>query len=264
MKVCIFDIKRFAVHDGPGIRTTVFFKGCPLDCRWCHNPEGISGDIERFTETVELDGVRLEKETEVGRYVEVEGLMEELLRDRIFMEESGGGISFSGGEPLQQSDALFRLLELASEQNIHTTVDTSGYARGEVVEKLATLTDLILYDLKTMDEEKHLQYTGISNRRITENLGKALNGTAEVIVRIPLVGGFNDSDEDVDSLLDFLKGLNRLRAVDILPYHAYGSHKYNRLRKENRQNGFKTPSDRRLEEIRRRFEGAGFRAGIGG
>ena len=264
MKVCIFDIKRFALHDGPGIRTTVFFKGCPLECWWCHNPEGLRSGTEFFTEKLTLDGVSFEKKVKVGKWMDVEDLMGELERDRIYMEESGGGISFSGGEPLQQAEALFRLLNLSRERNIHTTVDTSGYASPDTIETLSGLTDLILFDLKTMDKEKHLTYTGIPNARVLENLERILGGPAEVIVRIPLIAGFNDTDEEMDSILEYLKGLSGIQALDILPYHTFGTHKYRRFNRKNRQDGFKPPAKQRIEKIQKSFSDAGFIVGIGG
>ncbi|MFC2115691.1 glycyl-radical enzyme activating protein [Bacteroidota bacterium] len=264
MKVCIFDIKRFAVHDGPGIRTTVFFKGCPLECWWCHNPEGINKDTECFTEELELDGVSLSKEVKVGRWIDVEELINELERDRVFMEESGGGISFSGGEPLQQAEALFRLLEMSGERNIHATVDTSGYTSEENIIKTASYADLILFDLKTMDDAKHRKFTGVSNQRILSNLEKALECTHEIIVRIPLVEGFNDSESEIGSMIEYLSSLDGLEAVDILPYHPFGTHKYRRFNRENRLSGLKKPSDKRLKEVRNAFSDAGFRVRTGG
>jgi pyruvate formate lyase activating enzyme len=264
MKACIFDIKRFAIHDGPGIRTTVFFKGCPLGCHWCHNPEGINGEIEHFTEEVLLDGVKMKKETEVGRWVEVDQLMGDLERDRVFMEESGGGISFSGGEPLMQANALGRMLEISRERNIHTAVDTSGYASPDIMEKVSRLADLILYDLKIIDDQKHREYTGVSNSRILDNLDKVLEGPAEVLVRIPVITGFNDTDRELESMVSYLQNLGRIKEVDILPYHPYGTHKYRRFRMENRQNGFKTPGKPRLGQIEKMFSDAGFRVRTGG
>lgn len=264
MKVCIFDIKRFAIHDGPGIRSTVFFKGCPLTCRWCHNPEGIRKNTEHFTRELVLDGMTLHREVEVGRWIAVEELMDELERDRVFMEESGGGISFSGGEPLQQPDALFSLLEMSRKRNIHTAVDTSGYASVDNIRRVCECSDLILFDLKTMDDEKHRKYTGVSNRRILGNLEKALEGSADVVVRLPLVSGFNDSSEEIGSMLAFLRRLDGLEAVDILPYHPFGTHKYRRFNRKNRQNGFKTPPKERIKQIKNTFSEAGFKVKTGG
>jgi len=264
MKVCIFDIKRFAIHDGPGIRTTVFFKGCPLECWWCHNPEGIAKDTERFKEEVELDGIRIEKEVEVGRWISVSDLMDELEKDRVFMEESSGGISFSGGEPLQQADALFRFLELSRERNIHSTVDTSGYASKEKMKVVSNLADLILFDLKSTDDGNHHKYTGVSNKKILQNLEVALNGGTEVHLRIPLISGFNDSHEEIESMVNYLRPYERLKVVDLLPYHRLGSHKYKRFNRENRQNGFKAPLKARVGEIEKTFKDAGYTVKIGG
>jgi len=191
-------------------------------------------------------------------------LMDELERDRVYMEESGGGISISGGEPLQQPEALFRLLELSRERSIHTTVDTSGFASSDEMEKTSGLANLILFDLKTMNEKKHLKYTGVSRSHILENLEMVQHGTADVIVRIPIVTGFNDTDEEMRLMLDFLKGIPGVEAIDLLPYHHYGIHKYKRFNRENRQNGFKTPTKQRIEEISKMFSDAGFMVRVGG
>lgn len=264
MKVCIFDIKRFAIHDGPGIRTTVFFKGCPLQCWWCHNPEGINSDIEIFAEEVEFDGVMLDREVEVGKWWDVEALMDELGKDRVYMEESSGGLSFSGGEPLQQPDALFRLLELSRERDFHTTVDTSGYSASGKMEKLSGMADLIYYDLKCIDAEKHKEFTGVPVERILSNLEIALAGRAEVVARIPLVSGFNADNGEMEEIRDFLVRMGGIEDVDLLPYHPFGTHKYKRFNKENRQNGFVTPAKKKIEEIEGIFTGSGFRVRIGG
>jgi pyruvate formate lyase activating enzyme len=264
MKVCIFDIKRFAVHDGPGIRTTAFFKGCPLECWWCHNPEGIKKEPEQYTEEVELDGVRFEREVQVGRWIDTGELMDEMLRDRVFMEESGGGLSFSGGEPLLQPEALFHLLELSRNSGIHSCVDTSGYCSAATMEKLTRSTDMILYDLKSLDDDIHLKYTGVNNQGILENLSLAINGNAEVIVRIPLVAGFNTSEMDIERMLGKLKELEGLEKVDLLPYHRFGTHKYSKFKMENKQNGFGSPTKKRINEIRELFCSEGFTVSIGG
>jgi pyruvate formate lyase activating enzyme len=264
LKVCIFDIKRFALHDGPGIRTTVFFKGCPLDCWWCHNPEGIATGIEHYREKITFDGVEMQQETGVGKWIGIEELMDEMERDRVFMEESGGGITFSGGEPLLQADALFRLLELAGDRNLHSAVDTCGYAVPRIMERTSAMADLILYDLKTLDPEKHKKFTGVSNERILKNLETALEGSADVVVRIPIVSGFNDSAPDIGAILDYLSGHKGIRAVDILPYHPYGIHKYRRFGREIRQAGFSVPVQDRVTEIREQFSLAGFSVRIGG
>lgn len=264
MKLCIFDIKRFALHDGPGIRTTVFFKGCPLECWWCHNPEGIPPGTEVHTESVVMDGVTLEREVEVGRWIEVDDLMQELERDRIYMEESGGGLSFSGGEPLHQANALMELLQYSGKKGFHTTVDTSGYASPAVMDRVAGSANLIYFDLKTLDPVKHKKFTGVSNERILRNLELASNGKAELVIRIPLVSGFNTETGEMESIRDYLKLFRKVRSVDLLPYHSFGSHKYRRFSRENRQEGFSTPDERTTEEIRELFSASGFNVRIGG
>ena len=267
MKVCIFDIKRFAIHDGPGIRTTVFFKGCRLNCRWCHNPEGISSDIEHFDEEKEFDDVNLVKEIILGRWITLDELLVEIEKDRIFMEESGGGVTFSGGEPLMQHVALFAILKDCRVRKIHTALDTSGLVSESIFQQATELADLILYDLKSLDDEIHTKYTGMSNRKILENLEIALKGAARVVLRIPLVSGFNDTHEDQKQLIAYLEGLDNLHnlvQIDILPYHLFGMQKYKRFQKHNRQNGFGTPSGETVNSLKEGLIKAGFAVNVGG
>ena len=168
----IFNIKHFAVHDGPGIRTTVFFKGCPLSCRWCHNPESINPNLEEIEvpyARVSVTAKKCGKDT-VGKKVQVSEIMSEVLKDVIFYDESGGGITISGGEPLMQPDFLFSLLKECKIHNIHTCVDTSGYAPRKIIESIVDYVDLFLYDIKLLDNEEHVRYTGVKNDRIFQNL----------------------------------------------------------------------------------------------
>jgi pyruvate formate lyase activating enzyme len=264
MKACIFDIKRFAVHDGPGIRTTVFFKGCPLNCSWCHNPEGISPDIEHYTEQKTFDGVSLVKELIIGRWITLDELMVELEKDRIFMEESGGGVTFSGGEPLMQHEAVFALLQNCRERKIHTALDTSGLASERILRKATELADLILYDLKSLDDKIHKKHTGVSNKKILKNLEILLKGKARVVLRIPLVSGFNDRPVDHQQLIAYLESLDNLDQVDILPYHPFGTQKYKRFHKKNRQNGFGIPPREKVIALKEGLINAGFEVNIGG
>jgi pyruvate formate lyase activating enzyme len=264
MKACIFDIKRFAVHDGPGIRTTVFFKGCPLNCRWCHNPEGISADIEQYTEEKEMDGVRFEKKLIIGRWVGLDELMVELEKDRIFMEESGGGVTLSGGEPLMQHEAAFALLGKCRIQKIHTALDTCGLVSESILRQATELADLILYDLKSLDDKIHLKYTGASNRKILDNLEIALKGAARLVLRIPLITGFNDTAVDQQQLISYLGGLENLDQVDILPYHPLGRQKYKRFHKKNTQNGFGTPTGEEVISLKEGLINAGLKVNVGG
>ena len=262
MKACIFDIKKFAVHDGPGIRVTVFFKGCPLSCAWCHNPEGIPKDIIRLTENVDFDGIQIKRDVEIGRWIDIVELVNEIEKDRVFMEESGGGVTFSGGEPLLQPEVLLELLDICSKAGLHTAVDTSGYASGKVMQDVCKRTDLVLFDLKTLDDEKHKAFTGVSNKSILNNLDMALNSGTETIIRIPLVPGFNDDASEISAILDYLAPYEQLEQVDILPYHHYGNHKYKKI--NSRKESFEVPGPGHILETRKIFESAGYRVTTGG
>jgi pyruvate formate lyase activating enzyme len=215
-------------------------------------------------EEKEFDGVILEKELTLGRWIDVDDLMTEILKDRIFMEESGGGVTFSGGEPLMQPEAVFSLLERCRELKIHTALDTSGQAPAPVLQQATGMTDLILYDLKTLDDGVHRKYTGVSNKQILENLEIALAGEARVVLRVPFVAGFNDTAEDERRLLEYLGGLKNLEQVDILPYHPFGTQKYKRFHKKNRQNGFGAPEREKIQSFKEVLTKAGFAAHIGG
>ena len=258
MKAVIFDIKRFAIHDGPGIRVSVFFKGCPLECGWCHNPEGISPDVEHYAETVDFDGISIPREVVAGRTVTVEELCREIEKDIVFMKETSGGVTFTGGEPFHQAAFLEILSGEIKKRGIHTCIDTSGYAPRKVLERFLDRTDLFLYDLKTLDNEKHILHTGVSNRIILENLRMLNAAGSRVTVRIPLVPGFNDGKEDIEKMMDFLHGLGNIPAVEILPFHSFAKSKYRRFRKEYRFEHTGEPENGQLEAIRSEFYRSGF------
>lgn len=229
----IFDIKRFALHDGPGIRTTVFFKGCPLRCSWCHNPESHHAEPEEYPEQRMVDGKEVSMARVYGKKVEHGALVEELLRDQVFFQESGGGVTFSGGEPLMQSGALMKLLEDIGREGVHRAVDTSGYAAAEILMQTAAHTDLFLYDLKLMDPAKHMDYTGVDNRLILRNADRLLEAGAKVIFRIPVIPGVNDTEPEISAFLDFFhEREGTFSEVHLLPYHRIGTAKYRRLEKE--------------------------------
>jgi pyruvate formate lyase activating enzyme len=265
----VFDIKKFALHDGPGLRTTVFFKGCPLECWLCHNPESrdvrpelmvrTAGTVlcehclEAFHEGAfsQRPGSRavLTTGSEVceactalfltgevaiaGRQMTSGEVLEEIERDAVFYEESGGGVTFSGGEPLLQIAFLEELLDGCSERGFQTAVDTSGYAPLEALERIRDRTSLFLYDLKLMDEERHRAFTGVSNTPILENLTALAAAGADVIVRMPLLPGINDDDANLKAAGAFLTSLDRRYPVDILPFHRIGIDKYARLGMEH-------------------------------
>lgn len=263
--VVIFDIKRFAVHDGPGIRTTVFLKGCPLRCWWCHNPESqtmepVTVDIER-----KVNGRIVAGKKTYGEKIDGSVLMESLLRDRHFYEESGGGVTFSGGEPLLQIDGLTELLMLCGQNGIHTTVDTSGYADREHFERILPYTDLFLYDLKNMDPELHKKYTGADNGLIQDNADYLLENGANVVFRIPVIPGINTWEEEILRMIEFLRERQEyMKEVHLLPYHRIAGNKYLRLGMKPQLPDVKEPDQVLMEQIKTKFEKTGLEVIIGG
>lgn len=239
----IFDIQRFSVHDGPGIRTTVFMKGCPLRCLWCHNPEGLSSKPQpQFLEEACIGcgacgGERTLEMTEkcptgalkaVGRAWEPEELLEVLLADREFYGEDGG-VTFSGGECLLQADFVCHMLRLLKDRGISTAIDTCGAVPWEQVEKTLPLCDTYLYDVKCADPGLHLRCTGQDNRRILENL-RALSRRGVVLrIRIPVIPDCNDAPEEMEAVGCILKDLPGIRSVTLIPYHTLGKSKYKTL-----------------------------------
>lgn len=263
--VVIFDIKRFAVHDGPGIRTTVFLKGCPLRCWWCHNPE--SQAKEPFTVEIDrkVNGKSVPGKKVYGEILEVGTLMGSLLRDRHFYEESGGGVTFSGGEPMMQIDGLTELLESSKQNGLHTTVDTSGFAQRDYFERIREHTDLFLFDLKNMDPALHEKYTGVDNGLIHSNADFLLENRANVIFRIPVIPGVNTSDEEVTGMVSYLEERSDyLKEVHLLPYHRIAENKYFRMRMKNQLPHVKEPERPFMEQLKTRFEKTGLEVVIGG
>lgn len=248
----IFNIQRFSVNDGPGIRTTVFMKGCPLRCWWCHNPEGIGFEPE-------VNG-----KTEIGNYYTVEELLEEILKDRIFYDESGGGVTFSGGEPLSQIDFLTEILDKCNSAGIHTAVDTSGYANKILLKKIIDKTDLFLYDLKLIDPVQHLKYTEVSNTEILDNLDYLIRTKAEVIIRIPMIPGIIATIENMTAIRDFLSGYDNKPTIHLLPYHKIAEGKYEKFGLKNKMNGKKELTEKEILENRLIFEESEFKVKIGG
>ena len=263
--VVIFDIKRFAVHDGPGIRTTLFLKGCPLRCWWCHNPE--SQTREPFAIEIErkVNGKSIKGKKFYGERLEVGALMESLLRDRHFYEESGGGVTFSGGEPLMQIDGLSNLLEASGENGIHTTVDTSGFAQREHFERILDHTKLFLFDLKNMDPELHLKYTGVDNGLILSNADYLLENRAQVVFRIPVIPGINTTEDELTRMIGYLEERQEhLKELHLLPYHRIAENKYFKMRMKNQLPDVKEPDQTFMEKLKRRFERTGLEVIIGG
>jgi pyruvate formate lyase activating enzyme len=296
----VFDISRYAIHDGPGIRTTVFFKGCPLNCWWCHNPESMasapqvamresrciccgrcidgcpSGAIafEGGVPATDpslcrlcLECTRLcyaEAREVVGRTVTVDEVMTEIEKDIPFFDESGGGVTFSGGEPLMQPAFLLRLLEECGRMEIHRTVDTSGHASRDLILKAAARSDLFLYDLKHMDTEIHRQYTGVSNQTILDNLRALSEQPVAIRVRFPVIPGVNDSLEHAGQVGSFLARLTRVKHVELLPYHDVMRSKYQRFGLAWRLGPAPPPDSNCVRRIAETLCGFGLHVTIGG
>lgn len=254
MHAYIFNIQRFSIHDGPGIRTTVFFQGCPLQCIWCHNAEGILTYPEKPGNNNVLKGVHKYSADE---------LLEVLLKDKVFFEESDGGVTFSGGEPLMQSAFLIFMLKKLRETDIHTVVDTSGYAPQKVFKQVSNLADLILMDLKIADKDKHKTYTDTENTLIHDNLSHLLKHDIPFRVRIPLVNEITADDENLLSIADLLKGKSDIN-IDLLSYHDLGKGKHNQLGLKTIDTSLTAPGKERLHEIQKMFESFGFKVNIGG
>jgi len=220
----IFDIREFTVHDGPGIRTTVFLKGCPLRCSWCHNPEGMSS----LRETIENPaGKRV-----VGRLYTVEELSSILNRQAPILSANGGGVTFSGGEPLMQARFLAAVIDHLND--VHVLLDTSGYAPENDFRRVVEKSDLVYFDLKLIDHAAHLHYTGVDNERILRNLQLLAKINVPFVIRVPLIPGVTDTDENLEAIARTAKGLNGLIRVDLLPYNRAAGGKYSALGKKFR------------------------------
>ncbi len=264
LKGDIFDIKRFAIHDGPGIRTTIFFRGCPLLCWWCHNPEA---RVDCGRETYRKRSVDLTlpaSDNVIGPEVRLETLIAEISRDSIFYDQSQGGVTVSGGEPLMQIDFLEGILLACRERGIGTAVDTSGYAPWEKFERIMELVDLFLVDLKLLDDSQHEKYTGVSNGMILENFDNLIKAGASVCARLPMIPGITDTEENIEALTSFLGRYEELELISLLPYNRLGEDKFDRLGLEYRPGRLKTQAQDEMRGIADRFEEAGLSVRIGG
>jgi pyruvate formate lyase activating enzyme len=261
MKGLLFDIKRFAVNDGPGIRVTYFLKGCPLSCAWCHNPESIvpgKSEMRRIRRVGEKEFVSNEI---VGREYSSEELLEVAVRERPFIEESGGGVTFSGGEPLLQADFLLGSLMLFRQAGYHTVVDTSGYAPPDILKQIVPYTSLFLYDIKHIDSGRHREATGVTNTLILDNLNLLLDAGSDITVRIPVLPSFNSDSESMNAIRNYLMPLrgNGLRDISLIPYHASGRGKYEKLGREYGYGNFGSPEPQYMEKLKQQFRDSGFR-----
>lgn len=253
--VLLFDIQKGSFVDGPGMRTTVFFKGCNLRCGWCHNPEsqstlpqllheealcshcGVCREVCQHPEHCILCGTCAEicpnrAKKLCGTWWSTDSVFEQILSDRTFYETTGGGVTFSGGECLLQPEGLVPLLKLCREHGIHTAVDTAGHVVWDIFERILPYTNLFLYDVKALDSQVHQAHIGADNRLILDNLARLLSLGKEVIVRIPVVAGVNDSPAQMRTLLQMLRGWGQPKAIELLPCHSMGSSKYRTLGRE--------------------------------
>ena len=264
MLATIFDIKHFAVHDGPGIRQTVFFKGCPLNCWWCHNPESQEINPEKYIRVNKLDEKEFKKEITIGYKISVEKLYKTIASDQIFFEESGGGVTFSGGEPLMQADYIYEITKLCKQNNIHTCVDTTGFASEKAIKKIAEGTNLFLYDIKLIDNELHKKYTGVPVDGILRNLKWLDQNKKDVVLRFPVIPEITNTEKNLFEIKSFIKSLKNINQIDLLPYHNISNGKYDRFKKENKMANTKALSDKDMKVLKTEFEEIGFTVGIGG
>jgi pyruvate formate lyase activating enzyme len=255
----IFDIRRYTIHDGPGIRTTVFFKGCPLRCWWCHNPESQETGIEQVIVKRVLDGMIFESMQAVGSWRPAEEVMNEIAKDEVFYRESGGGVTFSGGEPLMQPDALRELIMLCKEKGYHTAIDTSGIAEPSSLKKVIGQADLWLFDLKLMNDISHLEFTGVSNELALRNLETLARQGKEIIIRFPLIPGITDEPENLEMISMLMKKL-KLDRIDILPYHSIAKEKYQRMKRKYLAENIQEPNNEMIEKTVSFFTQQGFTA----
>lgn len=288
----VFDIKRFAVHDGPGIRTTIYLKGCPLSCLWCHNPEGqvpaaeivfredrciqcgacrevCPRDADPYSEHCTCCGRCVQvcpsgAREQIGRWMLARDIIGEIEKDIVFFDESGGGVTLSGGEPLSNPELAGVILRACKMRDIHAAVDTSGLVSPPILNRLLPDVDLFLYDLKLMDDAAHRHYTGVSNEQILANLCLLDRAGKKVFVRVPVVPGVTDGTDNLESIGRFLSRMENIKRVDILPYHRMAAEKYRRLRRDYMLKEVSPPSPGRMEQIAGILNGYGLSVTIGG
>jgi pyruvate formate lyase activating enzyme len=241
-------------------------KGCPLSCWWCHNPEGISPDPETVEQVEKVGEKQFIKVEKVGKYYSVEDILNIIEKDKIFISESKGGVTFSGGEPMLQTEFLTEALKACIENGYHTAVDTSGYSQVENFRAVIPYTDLFLFDLKHLDDEKHSQFTGVSNSLIISNFKLLVDSGKDIMVRVPVIPGFNDDPANLDALKNFIMTVKskNLKKINLLPYHKTGSSKYKKFNIPNRIKNVTPPSHERMNELKQFFEETGIKVKIGG
>lgn len=295
---CVFNIERFAIRDGPGIRTTVFFKGCPLRCLWCSNPESMQPYPQLFyfdhlctrcyrcVEACPTKATRIASDGAIeidrslckncgecvracpnkareisGKIMTVDEVLEEVRKDALFYQNSGGGVTASGGEPTYQPEFLRELFKRCQEAAIHTCLDTTGFVKTEVLQRILEHTNLVLFDIKHMDPVKHKEFTGVDNSLILEN-ARVVAAARPMIIRVPLIPGHNDTEENLKALVAFMNKLG-LKRIDLLPYHSLGKMKYTRLGMEYRLADLTPYESEEVAGIKTSLESQGLEVGVG-
>ena len=236
----IFDIQKYSIHDGPGIRTIVFLKGCAFRCKWCCNPESQEYQIQRM----KFGG----KEKVVGKDVTVSEVMEEILKDAPYYNRSGGGLTLSGGESLLQPEFAIALLRAAKSYGISTAIETTGFAPWETVQKFLEQLDYVLMDIKHMNDEKHKKFCNQSNKLVLENAEKIAKSGANLTIRVPVIPTFNDTKEEIAEIARFAKKLG-VKGLHLLPYHRMGEDKYEGLGRDYELKGISPLSNEHLQEL---------------
>jgi pyruvate formate lyase activating enzyme len=300
IKGIVFDIKKYAIHDGPGIRTTVFLKGCPLRCPWCHNPESMRRQPEHglrssrctqcgacievcpyqaisFIDNLPLidtgkcqlcgrcvDICLAGAREIIGREMSVREVINEIEKDVIFYDQSDGGVTFSGGEPLMQPEFLLTLLNQCKRRRIHTADDTSCYTEPEILERISEKTDLFLCDIKHMDNDTHEQWTGVENSLILRNIKYLSETGKKIIIRVPVIPGFNDDDVNIEATGEFAASLQGISRIDILPYNRGGQEKAARLTTRIEPLYAETPDEDKMNSTAEILQRYGFEVKIGG
>jgi pyruvate formate lyase activating enzyme len=266
MKGLIFSIKRYSIHDGPGIRVTFFMKGCPLSCIWCHNPEGISPLPQTVIRTNKVGDREFSNNDEVGKFYAIENILEILDKEKVFINQSKGGVTFSGGEPMVQFEFLLETLKVCKSIGYHTAIDTSGYSLMENYKSITPFTDLFLFDIKHLDEVRHIELTGVSNIGILDNYRFLLESGKDIIVRLPVIPGYNDDTDHMERLKQFLSSTksSSLKKICLLPFHKTGSSKYKRFNIPYRMESVEPPKEEKMQKMKEFFMETGVKVKIGG
>lgn len=252
----IFDIQRFSVHDGPGIRTIVFLKGCVLRCRWCCNPESQNYKTEELT----VGGVT----KTVGEDITAAKVLETVEKDRIYYRRSGGGMTLSGGETFCQPDFALALFKGAKEKGINTAIETTSCAPAETILKIMPYIDYYLMDIKHMNPEKHKAFTGRDNAMILQNAAIVAENAADMVIRVPVIPTFNDTPEEIEEIARFAAGLKNVTKIHLLPYHRLGQDKYAGLGRNYEMGHITPPTDEKMQILKRVAEQSGLTCVIGG